>query len=395
MNATARDLAQSRLTPLAEVRKNLRIPWYRCPIERETLRALSEPNDFRGLFQAAGHLGLWIATGVASYYLFASEAWGGFIAALFLHGIVASFFTAPHHELCHTTVFKTKWLNEAFLRVFSLFGWLNFHVYRFSHSYHHRFTLFVQGDREEVMPGTPSLRVLHLLQLLTVNFTVGYQSRALVPTIKNFLKIAFNRLDNPFTYWGPELYEGHPDEAKKAVRWARFVLIFHAVVIAVSIGIGEPIIAVIVSGSVFIANLLRYFVGVPQHCGLRSEVPDFRKCVRSITLDPLTEFLYWHMNWHLEHHMFAAVPCYNLKRMHRSLAQDLPTPRTVVSAWREIRETWRRQQTEPGYAFDTPVPSPGDNQHAKAGSLEASMGGLAPRALAEIEGGPAPPSVAS
>ncbi len=67
---------------------------------------------------------------------------------------MASFLTAPHHELCHGTVFRIRWLNELFLRIFALLGWQNFHVDRFSRTYHHRFTLFpeaIAGD-----PGPPS-----------------------------------------------------------------------------------------------------------------------------------------------------------------------------------------------------------------------------------------------
>ena len=365
------------------MRRNLDIRWYRCPIERATLRELTTASDVRGLVQTVGHFGLWVVTGAAAYYLFALEIWWGFAAALFAHGTVAAFFTAPHHELCHTTVFRTKWLNELFLRVFSLFGWLNFHVYRFSHSYHHRYTLFIEGDREEVMPATPSLRLLYLLQLFTVNVTGGYQSRGLIPTLGNFLRLGRGRLDNPFNSWGPELYEGHPREGRKAVSWARTVLVFHSAVIVAAVAAGEPIVAVLVSGSVFIANWLRYFVGVPMHCGLRSGVADFRKCVRTITLDPLSEFLYWHMNWHLEHHMYAAVPCYHLKRLHRAVARDMPAPRTLVGAWREMRETWRRQRTEPGYAFDTPLPPPSRGDDAAPDPLAASMGGLSPRVLAD------------
>ena len=90
------------------MRRNLRIRWYRCPIERETLRDLTEPSDLRGLVQSLGHLGLWAATGASAYLLFAHEIWWGFLLALFAHGTVASFFTAPRHELCHTTVFRTR-----------------------------------------------------------------------------------------------------------------------------------------------------------------------------------------------------------------------------------------------------------------------------------------------
>ena len=370
-------------TPLSEVRNRLRIDWYRCPVERDTLKALSERSDLLGFAQSLGHLGILVLTGALSLYLFAQEYWLGFAGALFLHGTVATFLTAPHHELCHGTVFKTRWLNEFFLRIFSTLGWLNFYVYKFSHSYHHRYTLHLEGDREEVMPATPSLRFLFLLQLFSINITGGYQSRGLLPTLKGVFKLAFDRFDNPFNSWGPELYAEHDDERRKARNWSRWLIGFHASVIGISIAIGHPEIALVVSGATFIGNWWRYFVGVPMHCGLRSEVGDFRKCVRTITLDPLTEFLYWHMNWHLEHHMYANVPCYRLAALYRATADDMPQPRSLLGAWREMRTTWKRQQTEPDYAFDTPVPASSDARSTQADQLYSSIGELAPGAIAE------------
>jgi fatty acid desaturase len=93
-----------------------------------------------------------------------------------------------------------------------------------------------------------------------------------------------------------------------------------------------------------------------MHCGLRDKVSDFRLNTRSITLDPITEFLYWHMNWHVEHHMFPGVPFYNLKKLHNYLKSDLPKPGTLLSAWSEMTYTWKKQQVEPDYMFDTPIP---------------------------------------
>ena len=382
MNPSSEGTARGGLPPLAEVRKNRRIRWYRCPIDRETLRELVEPSDARGLLQALGHLGIWATTGGLAWYFFTLEIWWAFCLLLFLHGTVAAFFTAPHHELCHTTVFRTKRLNELFLRIFAFLGWQNFEIYRFSHTHHHRFTLFAGGDREKVMPEHPSLRPLYLLQLFTVNITGGYHSRGLIPVLRHFIAIALNRFDRPFNYWGPELYEGHHEERMKAVRWARLVLLLHAVSIVFFVGIGEPILAVLVSGSIFFAGWLRYFVGVTQHCGLRSNVADFRKCTRTITLDPVTQFLFWYMNWHVEHHMYGAVPCYNLEKVHRAVAHEMPEPRTLIGAWEEMRETWKRQQREPGYEYDTPVPAPQAGEREDDHPLAASMGGLAPRALA-------------
>ena len=184
MNPILHGLNEVDFPPLAEVRKNLKMKWYRCPIEPAKLRELAQPSDFRGLFQAVGHLLIWSATGLASYYFFTQQLWWGFGLALVLHGIVTSFLTASHHELCHTTVFKTKWVNEFFLRIFSLLGWFNFHVYKHSHTYHHRFTLHLEGDREVVPPEKPSLQILYMLQLFTGNITGGLQSQGLTPPVE-------------------------------------------------------------------------------------------------------------------------------------------------------------------------------------------------------------------
>ena len=81
--------------------------------------------------------------------------------------------------------------------------------------------------------------------------------------------------------------------------------------------------------------------------------------------------------------MYAAVPCYNLKKLHREIAGDLPKPRTLVSAWHEMRETKRRQKIDPTYEFDTPVPSAArDSGAILDATLVASLGDLAPKELA-------------
>jgi len=237
-----------------------------------------------------------------------------------------------------------------------LLGWNNFKIYRFSHHYHHKYTLHLEGDREEVMPETPSLRALYMLQLFTFNVFGGYQSKGFIPTMKSFMRTMRGNLSSPMNSWGPELYEGFDREKQEAVRWARIVFAGHLALAAIFILNHQPILILLVSLGPFTANWWRYFVGICMHCGLKPNNSDFRKCVRTVTLDPFSEFLYWHMNWHLEHHMFALVPCYNLAATHAAAADDMPKPRTVISAWREMRETWKRQQTDPDYAYDTPVP---------------------------------------
>ena len=369
--------------PMSEIRKELRIKWYRCPIDPTVLRELSKPSDIQGFQMALGHLGLWLLTGALSFYFAVEQFWLGFLLTIFLHGTVGTFFSAPHHELCHGTVFKTKRFNEIFLRIFSTLGLQNFHIYKMSHSYHHRFTLHRIADKEVVLPKTPSLRFLYLLQLFTFNITGGFESRGLFPTMRGLFRVAADRMEQPYNEWGAELYAEFPEERQKAVHWARYLIAVHLSFALFAVLIGYPILILIVSLHPFIGNWLRYFVGAPMHCGLRSDVSDFRKCVRTITLDPISEFLYWHMNWHLEHHMFAAVPCYNLKKLYEAVAEDMPKPRTLISSWQEMLEVVKQQEADPAYEFDTPVPPQRTRKEKEQQlELEASIGDLAPTAIA-------------
>ena len=360
--------------PLREVRKSFHLSWYRCPIESAVLREHRRRSDVKGLCQALGHLLVIAALGALTYFLFVRHIWVGFAFSLFAFGTAYSFTNHACHELSHGTVFKTKWLNAFFLRVFALLGWFNFHHYKMSHTYHHLYTLHPRGDREVVLPRYPSLKFPYLLQLFTVSVVGGPESNGLIPTIASMVRLAFlGKFDDE---WGKAIFAGEQAAARKAINWARFFLLFHAAVIAVSIVFQLWMLPVLLTFGSFIANYGRYFVGLPMHCGLRDNVADFRLCVRTITLDPISRFLYWHMNYHAEHHMFAAVPTYNLKRLHKTLASDMPEPRSLVGAWREMRETWKRQQTDPSYQFDTPLPNRGKGGNAPQDPEGASLGDL-------------------
>ena len=57
-------------TPLVEVRRTLRVKWYRSPIDPAVLRSLMQRSDLRGAFQAVGHLLLAAGTALLTWYLF-------------------------------------------------------------------------------------------------------------------------------------------------------------------------------------------------------------------------------------------------------------------------------------------------------------------------------------
>ena len=54
--------------------------------------------------------------------------------------------------------------------------------------------------------------------------------------------------------------------------------------------------------------------GHTQHAGLAENVLDHRLNCRTVYMNPINRFLYWNMNYHLEHHMFPLVPYHALPR---------------------------------------------------------------------------------
>lgn len=381
----------SQYRPLAEVRQDLRVKWYRCPIEGRVLRELSRRDDLKGFAQAGGHLALFAATAALTYALWLQEMWLAFLAALFVHGTVASFWMGvAGHELDHGTVFKTKWLNKFFLYLFSLVSWFDPFDYAASHTYHHRYTLHPEGDREVLLPIKPTVGKLFLIQLFTINlFTQRGRTLSKGGFISAVLSTIFSAVGTTGSTrfasneWLNSLHDDQPRQHRRSIWFSRCQLAFHGAVVVVSIATGQWVWILLLTAASFIANWGHYACTMPQHCGLMDETPDFRKCVRSMTMIWPLEFLYWNMNWHLEHHMYAGVPCYNLKKLHRATAHDMPEPRTLLSAWREMYAIWDRQQVEPGYQFDTPLPEgAGRVARGKANAIEASIGDLAPKELA-------------
>jgi len=379
--------------PLEEARKGKKIRWLRPKIDRARLKELNKRSDLQGWFQSAGHLGIWIVTGALAFYFWAQALWIPFLIVLFFHGTVASFFIgiAPH-ELGHGTVFKTKILNKIFLYIYSCLAWWNLFDYAASHTYHHRYTLHPETDRENLLPISPLVGRTFLIQLLTINiFTQPgrtFSKGGVLATIYVTLLGAFGKvgsLDIPSQEWLQALHEDQPEEHKKEIWWDRFMLAFHGIVIVASLLSGYWVFIFIISFSPFIGNWGVYSLGMTQHTGLKENDEDFRKCTRSVKVNFLAEFLYWRMNWHTEHHMFAGMPCYNLKKLYYEIADQMPEPRTLVEAWQEMRETWFKQEEDPDYYFDTPVPTierpQRGGRRSAADDIENSIGDLAPKGL--------------
>ena len=374
--------------PLSEVRNNLKPQWYRSKMDPDKFQKFSKKSDFKGFIQAGGHLGLFCITGLSVYLSWLISNWILFSVAIFMHGTVSSFFKGTAvHELGHGTVFETKWLNKFFLYLFSLISWWNPFDYAASHTYHHRYTLHPEGDREVLLPIHPSVGGTFLLQMFTFNLITqpgrtfgkgGLLSAVWLTTLAAVGKIGSCEI--PANEWLQAIHSDQPEQKSASVRWSQIQLSFHIFILVLAVLSGLWVLPFIISIPSYTSNWLSYFLGLTQHCGLRQNTIDFRKNTRSIRLPKFLEYLYWHMNWHTEHHMYAGVPCYNLRHLAKEIEKDMPEPKSLFEAWKEMLYIWQIQKNNPEYAFDTPVPNnPRNSKDMPLGA--SSIGDLAPKAL--------------
>jgi fatty acid desaturase len=330
-------------------RTQQKIHWYRSPVDRETLNALNQRSDWKGLRQTLGHLGLLLLTGAAAWYAAGNLPWPVLLLILFLHGTFYAFLLNGFHELCHSTVFKSKTLNSIFLYLFSFLGWYNPVFFWASHQEHHKYTLHPPDDLEVVLP--VELTLESFLKSAVVN-PWGLHGR-----LKGVIRLSRGRIEG---HWEQILFpEADPAKRQQLFTWARILLVGHTLLTVISLYFGLWMLPVLITLAPFYGGWLLYLCNNTQHVGLQDNVPDFRLCTRTIILHPFVQFLYWHMNFHTEHHMYAAVPCYHLARLHQAIEHDLP-PSTVglYATWKEIIGILRRQKINPTYQHVPPLPAP-------------------------------------
>jgi len=245
-------------------------------------------------------------------------------------------------------VFRTQSFNDVFVRLFAFFGWINFEHFYASHMRHHQFTLHPPDDLEVVLP--IRLMAKQFFQTGCLNVKGGY----------DVLKVTVRHARGTFEgEWENRLFPHHqPEQGGPVIVWARTLLAGHTIILAVSISLGWWLLPVLTTLTPFYGSWLFFLCNNTQHIGLQDNVPDFRLCCRTFTVNPLVEFIYWHMNYHTEHHMYAAVPCYNLAALHRAIEHELPTtPRGLRATWKAIAAILKIQREQPGYQYTAYLPN--------------------------------------
>jgi len=330
-----------------------RIDWYRTPLPPGVLKELTQKSDLKGLLHAGSFLLLWVATTFLCVWFVQLQWWIPLIVTMYLHGIVHSFMSmsAGVHELSHGTSFKTKKLNEFFYKLFCFLTWNNPIHFRTSHTYHHQFTVHRGVDKEIMQePVEETISTANLIFWFTLD--VPWLWKLVSANVGH----AFGHNRPDFFYWDP-LFEDADPKRKEMIKWARIILFGHIALMIVFAIFHFWILIYCVTFGSFFAMFLAKFCGALQHTGLSENIPDWRVVCFTAEFNPIMRFLYWNMNYHVEHHMYAAVPFYNLPKLHKLVAADFPIPqKSFIAGIRTLFRIRKEQKKDPSYLFSPSFP---------------------------------------
>ena len=324
------------------------IPWRHSPIDSNILKELTKKSDWKALAHLLLHISITVLLGIFSYKAFFSVPLYFSIPLYLLFTNIFNFLgqSAAVHEMSHGTVFKTKVLNNFFIRVIGFFTWSDFVFYTNSHRKHHQYTAHSGLEMEVILPMKLQLR--SFLYSLIGNTYISFR------TFCAYVRRAFGVIKGD---WEEQIF---PLEEKKKrqelIRWNRILIFGHLFIAVLIILSGKYLLLLYITYPLFCSSILSQLVTLTQHTGLQPNATDPRKCCRSVKLPFFYSFLYWNMNYHIEHHMFASVPFYNLKKLHKVIKDDMPVMKSLRESYRDIIETQKRQKIEPDYHYDQPCP---------------------------------------
>jgi Na+-transporting NADH:ubiquinone oxidoreductase subunit F len=316
--------------------------WYKTPVPKATIRKLLERRDGPAIRDTL----LWFTMIFAAGY-WAYRWWGKWWAILpfAIYGILyASSSDSRWHESGHGTAFKTDWMNNALYEIASFMVMRESTLWRWSHTRHHSDTIVVGRDPEIQVPRPPNL-----VELAKKFVGEGNLLRYWISVVKH----CFRHVSASEREFLPE------SEYPGVFIRARIYVVMYAIVVGAAFHYHTILPLMFIGFPVFYGSWLMTVYSLTQHAGLAENVLDHRLNCRTVHMNRVNRFLYWNMNYHLEHHMFPLVPYHNLPQLHELVKWDMPEPYPgLLAAFREIVPALLRQMRDPGYHVKRRLPSP-------------------------------------
>jgi fatty acid desaturase len=321
--------------------------WYHTDVPRKVMKDLMQRSDGPAIRDTILWVVLHIAFAAGGIYF-----WGSWLAVPFwlAYGVMyGSACDSRWHECGHGTAFRTSWMNDVVYHIASFQVMRNPVNWRWSHARHHTDTIIVGRDAEIAWmhPIKLGLKALAYVGVIDVWNSQKVLIRNAMGVLSDDEKDYIPRQDWP-----------------KVVFWARVHMAIYAatllatlVMLAMGMGWKAAIPFLLIGGPRMYGAWHMIMTGLLQHGGLAEDVVDHRLNSRTVYMNPISRWLYWNMNYHVEHHMFPMVPYHALPRLHEVIKHDLPEPNpSIWAAYKEMFAAVMRQRREPGYYLRRELP---------------------------------------
>jgi fatty acid desaturase len=281
-------------------------------ISKDQLSILMQKNNSKASIHFIAFFSLILLSFYLQIYFFEERNWSLFIIFTYISGVILSFSdqTAAAHEFQHNNVFTSRKINQFFYKFLMFYSLTNWVYNKLSHMNHHRYALV--EDKDDEFP-FEKLDLLSLFQLLTFNVNIFFRR----------IRILFiNSLGNfPMTNTNKSSNKILRDEMKNC---ARLILLGHFFLIAFFYYNNNLYLYLIIILSQFFFNFFKDICVRAQHYGHNKD--NVFEDTRSLETNKIIKFLYWNVNFHVEHHLYPSVPFYNLPKL-----RNLIGPKNILT----------------------------------------------------------------
>ena len=314
--------------------------WYQSPIPAEEMRKLLVRKDGPAIRDTVIWFGLILFSGFLTWLWWGS--WMAILTYIVYSVLYASTSDSRWHESGHGTAFKTDWLNNVLYEISSFMVFRQSTVWRWSHTRHHSDTI-IRGSDPEISIQRPT----NPPKLIFVFFGI-----AAISEMRKVLIHASGRIEAEVNTYVPK------SEHRKVIFKARIYLAILVTVIALCFIFKTILPLMFIGLPTLLGSWLMPVYGFTQHAGLDENVLDHRLNSRTVYMNRINRFLYWNMNYHIEHHMFPLVPYHALPKLHELMKDDCPTAYSgLIDAYKEIIPAILKQRHDPEYFVQRKLPA--------------------------------------
>jgi fatty acid desaturase len=269
------------------------------------VRALQTRNNYTNLFSI---LFDWLVIIASAYGAILLSNWWSYLIAITIIGSRMRAFDNLMHEASHVLLFKNKIMNKwitCFFVAFPVFT--SFTAYCNSHHAHHRHLWNIDKDPDtqrysligldKPQKSIKTFIFKHIIKPLTLTHVPKY--------IYGTLKVNVMSKEEPLS-----------EKVAKPIFWCIIItcsIIFNFWLHIILFWF-VPLLTTF--------QVIRYWAEMAEHSGLKNDHELYAS--RNTFGNPIQIFLLHphHDNYHLVHHLFPAVPHYNLKKVHLILMED-------------------------------------------------------------------------